>query len=71
MRTYTLDQLVYAALNGFERLPMIRAMRALEIDEDASYALCSSERPEPGTSSACTGTMVASTARRWSGTSIP
>lgn len=43
MRTYTLDQLVYAALNGFERLPMMRAMRVLEIGEDASYALCSSE----------------------------
>lgn len=48
MSTYTLDQLIYAALNGFERLPMIRAMKALEIDEDASYALCSSEATRAG-----------------------
>lgn len=48
MRTYTLCQLAFFVQNGLERLPMIRAMKALEIGEDASYALCSSEATRAG-----------------------
>jgi len=48
MPRYTLDQLVYAALNGLERLPIMRAMKTLEIDEEASYALCSCEATRAG-----------------------
>lgn len=43
MRAYTLDQLVFFAEAGMERLPMLQAMRALGIEEDASIALTSAE----------------------------
>ena len=43
MRTYTLDQLVFFTENGMDRLPMLRVMKALGIDEDASFALLSSD----------------------------
>ena len=43
MRTYTLDQLVFFTENGMDRLPMLRVMKALGIDEDASFALRSSD----------------------------
>lgn len=43
MKTYTLDQLAYFTENGMERQPMLRAMQALGIDEEAGFALWSSE----------------------------
>jgi len=42
-RTYTLDELVFFTEQGMDRLPMLRAMQALGIDEDASFALGSSD----------------------------
>lgn len=42
-RTFTLSQLVFFTEIALERVPMMRAMKALEIGEDATVALCSSE----------------------------
>jgi hypothetical protein len=43
MRTYTLDQLTHFTDIGMERLPMLRAMQALGMDEDACFALPTSD----------------------------
>ena len=43
MRTYTLDQLTRFTDIGMERLPMLRAMQALGMDEDACFALPTSD----------------------------
>lgn len=43
MRTYTLDQLAWFTENGMERQPMLRAMQDLGIDEEAGFALWSSD----------------------------
>lgn len=43
MRTFTLDQLTHFTDIGMERLPMLRAMQALGMDEDACFALPTSD----------------------------
>lgn len=43
MSTYTLDQLVFFTDTGMERPAMLRAMRSLGIDDDACFALGSSD----------------------------
>jgi hypothetical protein len=47
-RTYTLDQLAFFVEHGLSRPPMIRAMKALGIDDEASFALCSTEATREG-----------------------
>lgn len=42
-RTYTLDELVFFTDTGMERPAMLRAMRSLGIDDDACFALGSSD----------------------------
>ena len=43
VQTYTLDQLVFFTETDMERVAMSRAMRALGVDEDACFALGSSD----------------------------
>jgi len=43
MNAYTLDQLVFFTDTGMERPAMLRAMRSLGIDDDACFALGSSD----------------------------
>lgn len=43
MSTYTLDQLIFFIATGMERPAMLRAMRSLGIDDNACFALGSSE----------------------------
>ena len=47
-RTYTLDRLLFFAEHGLDRLPMLHAMKALGIDDDAIFALRSSDSTRDG-----------------------